>query len=891
MARGSFKVTTSNSYISGRVEWSSTPNTSGNYSTVTATLYLSRTNTGYTTYGSGTMHLNIDGTSFSNSDSWSITYNSNTVMITATKTVYHNSDGTKSITISWAGSMDTPLTVNNGSGTAVLDTIPRASTVASNVSFTAGTQNLAVSLNVASSSFTHTLTLQVQKPDSTWVTVATRTNVGSSTTMTFSQSELTSIYSAMSQSASRPVKLNVTTYSGGNVVGSTQSKTGTVYAVSTASISFDDFNIGDDIPASVSPMYSGFTYSGTFTFGSFTKTFTFSPTTPNPTLTFTSTEIQNMYSQVPNSNSGTGTVQVTTKYNGVTVRSASTFTFTAYVTNSNPTIVTSGFSYKDNNATTKALTGNDQYIIQNKSDLVINIPANGATAVNGASMTANGARYEFTINGVTKTMPYTSSATTFDFGTVNANGNTNLTIKAVDSRGNSASITIPITVVPYSPPVVVANATRANGFDTNTTLTLSGSVSPLNINGTNKNAIVSAQYQYKQSSGGSYGSLNNFTVTGFPNYSATNVVVPLDNTMAWDINFVVTDKLGTTSVVKTVLAGVPIFFIDSVKNSVGVNKFPSGLGTFEVKGGFQVYGLDSTVKFSVDGSGNVAFPGGLSVGKITSTSSTDTLETASSSGIVIDQSGNFRPKSTMSSTGYWHVDDVNGNQLFKIYLGSSPSGFELNPQNGGVKITGNANNNLKLIGTSHVYMEFYPQGIGTRMGWIGFGAAGVQDLSVNSANGNVLITPSGGKSATFKSFGTSSGGLVGYGYAMIKWLASGITQIRKADDSDYADLQVRNLNYSGQTLPSSRGLKRDIEAFNEELLPVINDIPMYTFNYLTDDIDAPKRLGTILEEAPEFILDSSGKGIEMTKLQWATVKAIQELYEYIKYLEDKINSR
>lgn len=890
MARGSFSVSTSNPYVSGRVNWSSTPNTSGNYSTVTATLYLSRTNTGYTTYGSGTMHLNIDGTSFSKSDSWRITYNSNTVMITATKTVYHNSDGTKSITISWAGSMDSPLTIKNGSGTAVLDKIPRSSTVASNVSFTAGTQDLAVSLNVASSSFTHTLSLQVQKPDSTWVTVATRTNVGSSTIIVFSESEITSIYSAMSQYSSRPAKLNVTTYNGGTVIGSTQSKTGTVYAAPTASISFDDFNIGDDILASVSPMYPEFSYSGTFTFGSFTKTFTFSHANPNPILTFTSTEIQNMYLQVPNSNSGTGTVQVTTQYNGVTVRSASTFTFTAYVTNSNPTIVTSGFSYMDNNDITKAITGNDQYLIQNKSDLVINIPANGATAVNGASMTANGARYEFIVNGVTKTMPYTSSATTFDFGTVNANGNTILTIKAVDSRGNSSSTTIPLMVVPYSPPVVVATAERANGFETTTTLTLSGSVSPLNIGGTNKNAIISAQYQYKQSNGGSYSSLTDFTVSGFPNYSATNTTVDLDNTMAWDINFVVTDKLGSTSVVKTVLAGVPIFFIDSVKNSIGINKFPSGSGTLEVKGGFQVYGLDNTIKFSVDDSGSVSFPGGLSVGKLTSTSSTDTLETSSSSGIIIDKSGNFRPKSTIPSTGYWHVDDVNGNQLFKIYLGSSPSGFELNPMLGGVKITGNANNNLKLVGTNHVYMEFYPQGIETRMGWVGFGAAGVQDLSINSENGSVLITPKGGNSATFKYF-TTSGALIGYGHAMIKWLASGITQIRKADDSDYADLQVHNLTYTGQSMYSSREIKRDIEVFNGELLPVINDIPIYTFNYLTDDIDTPKRIGTIVEEAPEFIIDSSGSGIEMVKLQWATVKAIQELYDYIKYLEDKINSR
>ena len=75
MASGSFPVTTKNQYISGKVEWSSVPNIAGNYSDVTATLRLSRTNTGYTTYGNGSFTMIINGDSKTNSGYFTFTYN------------------------------------------------------------------------------------------------------------------------------------------------------------------------------------------------------------------------------------------------------------------------------------------------------------------------------------------------------------------------------------------------------------------------------------------------------------------------------------------------------------------------------------------------------------------------------------------------------------------------------------------------------------------------------------------------------------------------------------------------------------------------------------------------------------------------------------------------
>ena len=64
MASGSFTGTTANANISSLIRWESETNTATNTSSLTVTLYLSRTNTGFTTEGTGTFSLVIDGTTY-----------------------------------------------------------------------------------------------------------------------------------------------------------------------------------------------------------------------------------------------------------------------------------------------------------------------------------------------------------------------------------------------------------------------------------------------------------------------------------------------------------------------------------------------------------------------------------------------------------------------------------------------------------------------------------------------------------------------------------------------------------------------------------------------------------------------------------------------------------
>ena len=139
MASGTIYGSTDNQYIDSKIVWSSTPTDPANTSSVTVSLYYKRNNTGYTTQGTGNFSITIDGQATSASKYMTITESAWVLAITATKTITHNSDGTKSITISASGAMPaTSLSSTSCSGRVTLDTIARASTLTSAANKTLG---------------------------------------------------------------------------------------------------------------------------------------------------------------------------------------------------------------------------------------------------------------------------------------------------------------------------------------------------------------------------------------------------------------------------------------------------------------------------------------------------------------------------------------------------------------------------------------------------------------------------------------------------------------------------------------------------------------------------------------------------------------------------------
>lgn len=132
MARGTINGTTGNQYIDAKIEWASTPFTDKNQSYVTARLYYKRNNDGYTTSGTGTFSVAINGVKTTTTKHVTISEDGWVKVAEAGEWVSHATDGTKSIIISASGSIPgTSLNYTSVSGTAVLYTIQRASVISS----------------------------------------------------------------------------------------------------------------------------------------------------------------------------------------------------------------------------------------------------------------------------------------------------------------------------------------------------------------------------------------------------------------------------------------------------------------------------------------------------------------------------------------------------------------------------------------------------------------------------------------------------------------------------------------------------------------------------------------------------------------------------------------
>lgn len=153
---------TNNGAFRLRVAWSATQNINENYSTVTAHLYIDSLQSWASVYDgtSSACAITINGNRKPFSNNSTIGAWESKWLGSHTVNVYHNSDGTKQFTISaehyfditWNGSFVGNITL---SGSAWLNTIPRATTpVLSNYDPVMG-ETITISLPRASDSFTH----------------------------------------------------------------------------------------------------------------------------------------------------------------------------------------------------------------------------------------------------------------------------------------------------------------------------------------------------------------------------------------------------------------------------------------------------------------------------------------------------------------------------------------------------------------------------------------------------------------------------------------------------------------------------------------------------------------------------------------------------------------
>jgi hypothetical protein len=265
------------------------------------------------------------------------------------------------------------------------------------------------------------------------------------------------------------------------------------------------------------------------------------------------------YASIPNSQDGQYTVVVV--YNDTPMmREAGN----VYKIRGNEVPTINAFDYEENNDSVYEITRNKKNIVQNKSDLLA-IFGSATPNYRAGSIV----RYVIECNGFSRTETREGS---YPLGTVDSERDVDLTLTAVDSRGLSASKTIKVTILAHSDPTAVVTLQRLNNYEDETYLTVDGSVSSVNSKNT-----MAIKYRYKVS-GGSYGG---FTTIG----DRAKQTLRLDKNNVYVFNVVVTDAFGSKYDKEHTLGkGVFPLFIDTNKNSVGVNKFPVYDHSFEASG-------------------------------------------------------------------------------------------------------------------------------------------------------------------------------------------------------------------------------------------------------------------------------------------------------------------
>ena len=304
------------------------------------------------------------------------------------------------------------------------------------------------------------------------------------------------------------------------------------------------------------------------------------------TITLTASERTTLLNAMASVKAFTATIELVTKSGSTQIGSASTCTCTIRTSQANSGPSLSGFTFADSYSTTTAITDNNQVLIQDYSRLTVT--PGTATARNGASIVS----YSAVCSGVTKS---NTTGAALSLGTIGTSGTRDITLTVTDSRGYTASVTQSVTVVPYSKPRVSSvSLRRTNDIETEMQLVFNGSISPITVDGTQKNSLLYARYRYKLTSASSYNSytsiLGSVTATG-SSFSFSNLeLCNLDSESSYDFHLQIRDQLNSLTSLDlyfVVSQGTPLVALR--KKMVGINT-PSPEAALHVVGDTRIEG-------------------------------------------------------------------------------------------------------------------------------------------------------------------------------------------------------------------------------------------------------------------------------------------------------------
>lgn len=886
MGQSTPNFTTDNGYIVFYITCTqnsqSIPN---NTSTVTVNMYCKRTNTGYTTYGTGTSYLTINGTQYTAAITTGMTITSTArLMISKVVTIPHNPDGTKTLAMS-ADIAHSQFAGVLGNYSQVLTTIPRASTiVASNFAVGATSATIPVVITEFSTAFTYNHSVYCNG-----VLVKSATGLDKFTSIVLTDAENNTLIGAMGTSNSSTVTINIATMSGGVQAGSTQTDTCTVTSAAST-IAVTAFTVGSTLPITVTRVNDLFTHDLEFKMGA-TSIKTITGIATAGTMTFTATEIDNIYKAMTTASTATGTVLCTQK-NGATIKGSVisanvTVTVGAGIL---PTIasITAG--------TVNAVTGT---YIKNVTPITLTM---NTVALGGFSPIAS---YKINFNGV----DYAAASQVV--GVVNTSGPAVVaTATVTDSRNrtSSPSDTVSLNILDYSNPTISAfTVQRYTGalldvMGTQAKIICNASVKDM-TNGVQKNQLTYVIKSKLKTEPTLWTTIAGPTTLALGTLAlAYNVTTAAGTYLAvnsYDFKVEITDKITPTAPVVSQLAlSSGQVTMSWGKTGIGIGKiWEVGDGALGVEGTVKVNGAVTATSFlgpiTGHASSDLALTGGAISGTVTAPKAalnTNTTQLATTSFVVGQASTTTPVNSSTAAIGtsltYARSDHNHGDDTSKANLASPTfTGAVTTPAitvNGGVTAVSAAfSNNLIALNVT------------------GSTSVGTPRLQLT----NVNLTSPGNPLSINTSFGSSTIGMENTDYCHMR--TAGLAGFYFEDSikcagqiSPYAN----NAVYSGLdsfcwkgvytyalTNKSDRKEKRNIVKLdNSYAYDLIKNMNTYQYNYVNDD---RIMAGMMADEMPMEIIDNEGwAGVDLYALITMTTSALKETMVKVETLETKVDT-
>lgn len=880
-----------------RTDWTVTSQSiANNRSAVNVKMYIGAASGWSANISTNSFNVAMSGQSTVSGSNRSINISGNSqLLIDQNYLVDHNADGTKTVNISSYFTGSYIGTINPPQFAATFDVIPRASTLSSSMSanLTAGASKT-ISINRASSNFYHGLDIYLTRSGGSDELLRSESYNLSTTsrTLEWSNSEI-DMFWKYGHGGWTGTRMVLRTIQGGNEIGRT-TMTGSVTYPSNNSVGSLSGNLvlGQSVSCSISKASSLYSHeiqlrlpNGTTVGSNGISTgtsFTINPNQTaiqNATTTTTSINIEMWIRTVLTANTSR---QVW----GWTREATRVMT----IPESPPTMGT--MSYTEINTTVAGIMGTTG--ITNPTLVQLNSHPRFSFTAASAQLGASIASYTVSIGGQNLSR---TSAGAVDFTPANMTISTPLnigaatqaTLTATDSRGFTNSISIPVAYVAYSPPVLSATARRVNGFSDSIQLTASATIS--SVDGKNSVATTNGfTTRQRVLPSGTFptGFTNraSTTVNGRP--TMTMVTLTLSNTNSYEFEFRVTDRFGTSTVLRVAGAGKPIMFIDSKKLSVGVNMFPTISDGFQVGGPTQLIG-NTSITGTLGVSSHTTVSGNLSVTGTSTLTGNTTINAISPAGGKLDiisvSDEMVRLTAPSGTYGYMSIYDggtrvgyigstSNGSRIMRVHVDAGPLILR---GSSNVDIAVGSSTNL-TVGSSQTISENNIQQNGNLSMTGDLTVGGSVRAGLSQMEGSLIHTGGYMHVRVFNetashysaaSASTQRGELYFSGNTNNRFIFVARTNAGS----------VVSTSVQASAFPTSSSIKykEAIEEYTDDALQKIMETKVKTYN-LKGHAKANRKVGVIIEEGvPDEIVEIAGDAIDpysMVSMSW---KAIQQL--------------